>query len=131
MFLFSKRKKLLPPENSPLSRQFIDRKHDRINYETPIKFENYETKEIVQGSVHNFSKSGLCIEVEHFPAVGQGALIYMDNYSPNAEGPNSLKIYHVRVRWVKQLCNAKEKNQYVIGVSHCKDIYELSELFGH
>ena len=125
------RKKSSPLNVSLHSRIRIDRKHDRITYETPITYKNYETKEITRGSLQNYSKGGLYIESENCPAVGTGALIYMDNYSAKAAGPNNLKQYHVQVRWVKQLSNQKEKIRYYIGVSNCKDVDELFRLFVH
>ena len=131
MFSFAKRKNTLPLGHPRSSPNIIDRKHDRIDYETPITYKNYETKEIIQGVLHNYSQGGLYIEAEHCPAVGIGALIHMDNYSPGASGPDNVKNYHVQVRWVKKISVTGKRNLYGIGVSHCKDIDELFRLFGH
>jgi hypothetical protein len=131
MLFFTKRKNPPYPGISPPSGSRIDRKHDRITYETPITYENYETKEITHGSLHNYSKGGLYVEVAHCPAIGTGALIYMDDYSPNAAGPENLKNYHVLVRWVKPISKTKGQNRYGIGVRHCRDVEELFRLFGH
>ena len=133
MFFFRKGRNELPPVDSLPSpaRGHIKREHDRFDYHTPITYENAETKEMIRGFVQNYSKKGFYIETRHCPAVGIGALIYMDQYAPDSPGPENLKRYHVQVRWVKQLPEPNEENRYGIGVRHCADVDELFRLFGH
>ncbi len=131
MFLFAKRKNSTPLTNSPPLRNIFDRKHERFDCNTPIIFENYETKELSRGSMVNYSEGGLYLEAEHCPKVGNGALVHIVNYSPNAAGPDGVRKYHVQVRWVKQETEAKAPTRYAIGVKRCDDIYELFRLFGH
>ena len=92
----------------------------------PIVFTNHETGEIVKRSAFNYSQRELFVEVDdHCPIVGKGALVYMTEYSPKAEGPIDLKKYYVQVKWTKQLSETKYPNLYCIGVKHCSGIDEF------
>lgn len=131
MLFFTKRNNSVPSDNSPSSRNIINREHDRFNYKTPVLFENHQTKEFARGAMYNYSKGGLYIEAEHCPQVGNGAVIHVVNYSPKAAGPDSIRKYHVQVRWVKQIPETKDPTQCSIGVKRCNDVYELFRLFGY
>ena len=118
--------------NKPASSDNIKKRtSERITCKTPVVFENYETGEAVRGSAINYSNGGFCIETNHCPEEGTGALVHMAEYSPGASGPNGLQKYYVQVKWTKPTSETENHSRYGIGVKHCDDIYELVRLFGH
>jgi hypothetical protein len=132
MFWFKNSNRSKSLDDSPsVVNDIQERGHERIDYETPIGFENYETGEVSQGSVINYSEKGLYIELEDCPQKGTGAVIHMSKYDSKAEGPNGLSKYYVEVKWVKQIPDEIGQNRYSIGVEHCSDIYDLFRLFGY
>ena len=131
--MFRSKKRQYPKvSNKPDTSDSIkERASERINCETPVVFENYDTGEATRGSAINYSKGGLCIETDHCPQEGTGALVHMAEYSPDSSGLNSLQKYYVQVKWTKQMSGTEHHGRYGIGVEHCNDIYELFRLFGH
>jgi hypothetical protein len=130
MLWFKKRNRSKSLNNPPAKRNIKKRDSERIKCELPIVFANHETGEIFKGSAFNYSQRGLYVEVDDYcPIVGKGALIYMTEYSPKAEGPNDLKKYYVQVKWTRQLSETEYPNQYGIGVKHCSGIDEFVRLF--
>ena len=113
------------------TRTITERDYERINYETAIVYENYETGKYFYGLVINYSKGGLCIETGDCPTTGTGALVHMIDYSPTATGPESIKKYYVEVKWANKITETNYRRRYALGVKHCSDIYELIRLFGH
>ena len=95
MFWFKKRNRSKSLNNPSPRRKKKKRDSERIKCELPIVFANHETGENAKGSVLNYSKCGLYLEVDHCPIAGKGALVYMTEYTPRAEGPNNLDKYYV------------------------------------
>ena len=111
--------------------KFIERAYDRITYDAPILFEDYDTRTTSPGTIYNYSKGGMYLEVEYFPMNGTGALIHMMNYSPDASEPENLIKYYVQVKWVEKISGMVVFNRYGIGVEYCNDVKDLFRLFGH
>ena len=129
MFWFKKRNRSKLLDKSSPTRNIKERESERINCELPIVFANHETGEIAKGFALNYSRSGLYMEVDHCPIAGKGALVYMTEYSPQAEGPNNLQKYYVQVKWIKQISEAENQDRYGIGVKQCNSIDEMVKLF--
>ena len=118
-------------EKSVGESKFIKRAYERINFEAPILFEDYDTRTTSAGTIYNYSKGGMYLEADYFPMDRSGALIHMVNYAPNAPEPENLIKYYVQVKWVEKISGVVVFNRYGIGVEYCNDVKDLFRLFGH
>ena len=117
--------------SEPDNFEFVERACARRNCQVPVTIEETYAHTRHDGTIYNFSRSGMYLESEHTPQIGTGALIYINNYSSSAPPPENLKKYFTQVIWVKKISGMVVFNRYGIGVKFCEDLEEFTRLFSY
>lgn len=81
------------------------RAHSRGNYEAPIRYADFNTKNYFEAKMYNWSMDGMYFESPRCPPAKSDICIQMVGYMPDSEGPEAYRFYRAKVRWCKQIVN--------------------------
>ncbi|MGD9301411.1 MAG: PilZ domain-containing protein [Desulfobacterales bacterium] len=91
---------------------------ERFNFEAPVVIENCQTGDRYDGSVYNYSRGGLYMELDHSLEPGSEVRILIEN-PQNATG---FEICQAKTVWCKEIPGAVVLYDYGIGVRYDMDV---------
>lgn len=90
------------------------RNGERFYFETPVLLEDNRTGYRYDGTMFNYSKSGMYLETDYAPRPSRKIKIKVSNL-PNSPSPRS---YLAKVRWRQPLVDKASSYSYGIGVKY-------------
>ncbi len=91
---------------------------ERYNCEAPVVIENCQTGEHFDGSMYNYSRGGMYVELDYPLMPGTEVRILIEN----AKKTNLSESCHAEIVWCKEIPGAVVLYDYAIGVRYDLDV---------
>ena len=91
---------------------------ERYNFEAPVIIENCQTGERYDGSVYNYSRGGIYVELDHLLAPGSEVRILFEN----AKNISGFEICQAKTVWCREIPGAVVLYDYGVGVRYDLDV---------
>ena len=91
------------------------RNSQRFYYEKPVMLEDERTGYNYDGTMRNYSESGMYLESDYAPRPSRKIRIKV-NGLPNISSP---RVYHAEVKWRRPVSPNPSPYSYGIGVRYC------------
>jgi len=107
------------------------RTSERFNYEAPVVIENSQTGEYHDGSMYNYSRGGMYVELDHFLTPGSTIRIVVEK-AKNSPFPDCCL---ARIVWCREIHGAVVLYNYGAGVEYdptadradCRKMFKIIE----
>jgi len=107
------------------------RASERFNYEAPVVIENSQTGEYYDGSMYNYSRGGMYVELDHFLTPGSAIRIVVER-AENSPFQNHCR---ARIVWCREIHGAVVLYDYGVGVqfdpaadpADCRKMFKIIE----
>jgi hypothetical protein len=107
------------------------RASERFNHEAPVIIENCRTGEYYDGSIYNYSRGGMYVELDYFLKTGSKIRIVVEK-ATNAPYPESCQ---ARIIWCREIPGAVVLYNYGVGVQYdptvepvnCRKMFKIIE----
>ena len=90
----------------------------RFNFEAPVVIENCQTGDRYDGSIYNYSRGGIYVELDYPLKPGSEIRILIED----AKNTNSSKICQAKTVWCEEIHGAVVLYDYGIGVRYDPDV---------